>query len=206
MLFLLLYITEDRGSTAEVHVSIGLLGYGAVGKAFAEKTLELEGHPNFRIHAILVRDNTADKKFGDVEITDDAEWFLPSWGHNIIVDAASYSEDVKYLVIQSLLDGKDLITCNKEMVAKHWEELLEAAAKGGGKIYFDAIPSSTEPTEFSDVSLTSDNFHLYADKDLYSFRGGDAEVTAEFLYKVVTSILEERSKRHDEWEKTQREL
>jgi hypothetical protein len=186
-----------------MHASIGLIGFGAVGQAFARLTDQIEDRDNFRIHAILVRDRT-NKKFNDVEITTDYEWFVPSNGHNIIVDAASYSEETKSYILDSLIGGKDLITCSKELVNKHWVELLNAARVGGGKIYFNAIPSTNDVScKFNEIDLTSDNFEQYANDDLYIYRGGDAEITAQFIYNDVVRLLEERTKRHQAWEASQ---
>lgn len=186
-----------------MHASIGLIGFGAVGRAFANLTDSIEDRDNFRIHAILVR-NLEDKKFADVEITTDVEWFVPSNGHNIIVDASSYSEETKGYIIASLLDGKDLLTCSKELVNKNWRELLDAAKSGGSKIYFNAIPSTDDATcKFNEIDLTSDNFEVYSNDDLYIYRGGDAEITARFLYNDLVKILEERTKRHKDWEDSQ---
>lgn len=186
-----------------MHVSIGLIGFGAVGQAFAKLTDQIEPRDNFRIHAILVRD-IADKKFNDVEITTDYEWFVPSNGHNIIVDASSYNEETKGYILASLLDGKDLITCSKELVNKHWNELLDAAKTGGSKIYFNSIPSTDdESCKFNSIHLTSDNFEQYANDDLYIYRGGDAEITAQFIYNDVVRLLQERIERHESWESSQ---
>jgi predicted dinucleotide-utilizing enzyme len=186
-----------------MHVSIGLIGFGAVGKAFAELTEQIVERDNFRIHAILVRD-IANKKFSDVEITNQADWFVPSNGHNIIVDASSYNEETKGYILASLLDGKDLITCSKELVNKNWRELLDAAKVGGSKIYFNSIPSTDDIScKFNEIDLTSDNFEQYADDDLYIYRGGDAEITATFLYNDVVRLLQERIERHESWESSQ---
>ena len=186
-----------------MHVSIGLIGFGAVGQAFAKLTDQIEPRDNFRIHAILVRD-IAGKKFNDVEITNQSDWFVPSNGHNIIVDASSYNEETKSYILASLLDGKDLITCSKELVNKHWQELLDAAKTGGSKIYFNSIPSTDdESCKFNSIYLTSDNFEQYANNDLYIYRGGDAEITARFIYNDVVRLLQERIERHGSWESSQ---
>lgn len=186
-----------------MHVSIGLIGFGAVGKAFAKLTDQIVERDNFRIHAILVKD-TSNKKFNDVEITTDSDWFVPSNGHNIIVDASSYNEETKGYILASLLDGKDLITCSKELVNKHWRELLDAARTGGGKIYLNSIPSTDDiDCRFKDIYLTSDNFEQYANDDLYIYRGGNAEITATFLYNEVIKLLHERIERHKSWDASQ---
>jgi homoserine dehydrogenase len=47
-------------------------------------------------------------------------------------------EPARSFLIAALKAGKSVVTANKELLAKHWQELEEAAQEGGGGLYYEA--------------------------------------------------------------------
>jgi hypothetical protein len=192
-------------------ISIALLGYGAVGKAVHRKLKDIPGYGvDFRIHVIQVTnvskhkvDRTpenwlvvADGTLGTAEQTtigDDTEWLKGSEGHDTVIDCTSYSEESKELVLALLRRGYWLHTCSKELVSAHWEELLDICqAVPGANICFNSIPASKTMEKFMDVDITDINFEDYKDLDLYSYRGANADITAEYIVRDILLELEKR--------------
>ena len=194
-------------------ISIALLGFGEVGKRVYEKLKRDDGFGiDFRVHVVQVRDVAKHKPaiinsngwmviddenskdpIRRVTIGDDLEWLLQSEGHDTVIDCTSYSEESKDLVVALLRRGYWLHTCSKELVSKHWEELLDVCSETPkARIIFNSIPASKTMKKFDDVDLTDYNFELYKDQDLYSYRKADADITAEYIVRDVFEQLRKR--------------
>ena len=194
-------------------ISIALLGFGEVGKKVYEKLKRDDGFGvDFRVHVVQVRDlakykpaiinsngwmviddENAKDPIKRVTIGDDLEWLLQSEGHDTVIDCTSYSEESKDLVMALLRRGYWLHTCSKELVSKHWEELLNICSETpGAKAIFNSIPASKTMKKFNDVDITNFNFELYKDQDLYSYREADADTTAEYIVRDVFEQLRKR--------------
>jgi hypothetical protein len=194
-------------------ISIALLGFGEVGKRVYEKLKRDDGFGiDFRVHVVqvtdvtkhnpatinsngwmVVNDENSEDQIKRVTIGDDLEWLLQSEGHDTVIDCTSYSEESKDLVMALLRRGYLLHTCSKELVSKHWEELLDICNETPrARIIFNSIPASKTMKKFDDVDLTNYNFQLYKDKDLYSYREADADITAEYIVRDIFDQLKRR--------------
>jgi hypothetical protein len=89
--------------------------------------------------------------------------------------------------------GYWLHTCSKELVAKHWEEIVSISQSVvSAKAIFNSIPASKTLEVFKGINLTSNNFVDYKDDDLYSYRGAGPEETAEYIVRDIFTELEKR--------------
>lgn len=208
--------------------SVCVLGYGPVGEAVVKKIKSREGYNvNFRIHVIHVRDNK-DEKYKDLitviedpkdnwlpvladgtEYTPDrtpfvshVEWLLDSIGHNVVVDCTSYNEESTKLIFDMIRKGNKFhyMFPDKDLVRNHWKELIQETKIHGGQITFNSIVAG-DSSEWSDINLTQDNFHLYAEnEDLYRFRNGGPEEVADIIVKDVFDFLEIELAHARRWE------
>ncbi len=194
-------------------ISIALLGFGDVGKQVYEKLKRDDGFGvDFRVHIVqvsdvskhnpavinsngwmVVNDENSSDPIKRVTIGDDLEWLLQSDGHDTVIDCTSYSEESKDLVMALLRRGYWLHTCSKELVAKHWEELVDICKTNrSARVFFNSIPASRTLEKYMDVDITNYNFEEYKDSDLYSYREADADITAEYIVRDIFSELEKR--------------
>jgi Homoserine dehydrogenase len=125
-------------------VNIGLLGCGTVGRGF----VELLGRERERIRArddvdvslrrILVRDigksrpeiNPSLFSTSAIDVLDD--------GCDIIVELVGGIHSAGAYVRRALLNGRDVVTANKALLADAGRELFATAAKHGARIGFEA--------------------------------------------------------------------
>ncbi len=117
--------------------SIGLLGRGTVGSAFerliAERAGEVEAAAGRRpgLAGILTRSQ------GDFDqILADSE---------IIIELIGGTDPAREYVLRALEAGRHVITANKQLVAKHGEELFEAARAAGVQVRFEAAVAGVVP-------------------------------------------------------------
>ena len=117
-------------------INIGLLGLGTVGKGVVEilnkrqKELEDLTGRKVRVKKILVKNVDKDRGM-DLEegvITGDFEEILNDQDISIIVEVTSDLEESYTYIKKSLSAGKHVVTANKAVVSKYFEELSQLAA------------------------------------------------------------------------------
>ncbi|HET8975583.1 MAG TPA: homoserine dehydrogenase [Solirubrobacterales bacterium] len=124
------------GSGGET-VRIGILGRGTVGGAFkrllgerAEMVAEVTGKQP-RVSGVLSRGKG---DFGRILSRSD-----------VIVELMGGLEPARSHVERALRSGKHVVTANKQLIAQHGPELVEAAREGGAQLRFEAAVAGAIP-------------------------------------------------------------
>jgi len=127
-------------------IGIGLMGFGVVGGGVAKALSEKEeaiaeeiGCP-LTLKKILVRD-PAKPRSVRVEprlLTIDVQEILADPEIDIIIEVIGGEHPASGYIKQALLNGKYVVTANKEVIAKHGSELLEIAQERGVDILYEA--------------------------------------------------------------------
>ena len=177
-------------------LSLAIYGCGAVGREVVrliqESSLPSE---DFRIESICVNNIYKHSDIQNENLTTDMEWLSKSQGHNVVVDMLPGVEPSFSLITRALIDGKKVITCNKELINIKGEELVKLAGTEHEKIYLNSIPASQEPCEYDNIELTNRNLLNYDMHDLLSFRGADGLITAQYIFKDIVAIHEDAKAR-----------
>jgi homoserine dehydrogenase len=117
--------------------SVGLLGRGTVGSAFAElleqRADEVEAVAGRRpgISGVLTR------SAGDFEQILDAS--------EAIVELIGGIDPAREYVVRALRAGRHVITANKQLLSQHGDELSSAAREGGAQLRFEAAVAGVVP-------------------------------------------------------------
>jgi len=118
-------------------VRIGLLGRGTVGGAFAELVAERAGAVEAacgrrpEISGVLTRSE------GDFEEV--------LAGADLIVELIGGTEPAREHVLAALRAGKPVVTANKQLLARHGDELFDVAREAGVQIRFEAAVAGVIP-------------------------------------------------------------
>jgi len=124
-------------------ISIALLGFGCVGGGTAEvltenkKIIEERLGCEYRIKYILDLRDFPDSPFGDLVIHD-FDTILEDKEVSIVAEMMGGSHPAYDFTKACLEAGKNVVTSNKEVVAKFGVELGELAAKNGVRYMFEA--------------------------------------------------------------------
>ncbi|MDD4601049.1 MAG: homoserine dehydrogenase [Negativicutes bacterium] len=126
-------------------INIALLGFGTVGAGVIKILTTNSDKITPKIGAvvnvkkILVRNpqKVRDIKF-DGEITTDFEEILNDKDINIVVEVMGGEHPAKEYILRALQAGKNVITANKDVVAKYGKELFEAAEEPNVDLMFEA--------------------------------------------------------------------
>ncbi|NLP18010.1 MAG: homoserine dehydrogenase [Firmicutes bacterium] len=127
-------------------VKIGLLGLGTVGSGVyrilteGNTILTQKAGMDLEVDRILVR-NLDRKRRVDVEsdlLTTDPEMILNNPDISIVVEVLGGEEPARTYIEKALRAGKQVVTANKEVIAKHGVELLKMAREEGVDLFFEA--------------------------------------------------------------------
>lgn len=127
-------------------VRIGLLGCGVVGGATASILLrhgdELARRTGTELRLEKVAVRTPGKvrsvDLPDYVVTTDPWEVVKDPAIHVVVETIGGLEPARELVLAALQSGKHVVTANKELVATHGRELLEAAGRSGTDVLFEA--------------------------------------------------------------------
>jgi len=132
-------------------LGIGLLGLGTVGSAvartFAERSRHLDlaaGRP-LRLVAAAVRDVSRPREAGDVPITQDPFAILDDPSVDIVVEVIGGVAPAHDLHLAAFERGKHVVTANKELIAKEWDVLHQAARLSKRQLRFEASVAAAVP-------------------------------------------------------------
>ncbi len=132
-------------------LGIGLLGVGTVGSAVARavqshgKRIEAMAGRPVRLVAASARDPKKTRDAAGVAITADAFAILDDPDVHIVVEVIGGTSPARELHLAAFERGKHVVTANKELVAKHWNELHETARLAKRELRFEAAVAAAVP-------------------------------------------------------------
>ncbi len=118
-------------------IKIGLIGLGTVASG-VYKTLQ--SFDNIEIVKIAVRDINKERNIEGLDknlLTLDANEIVNDESIQIVVELIGGVEPAMTLIKTALNNGKHVVTANKELLAKHGEELFDLAAKNNKVILYE---------------------------------------------------------------------
>jgi len=127
-------------------VQIAFLGLGNVGsgvyKILQKRSKEFEEKEGLKINIkkILVRDINK-KRLVDADksiLTDNPDDILDDPDISIVAEFMGGENPALNYLLRALNSGKSVVTANKEVIARHWEKLDEAASANGVGLYYEA--------------------------------------------------------------------
>lgn len=127
-------------------ILIGLLGYGTVGQGVAKiiqdkKNLlkEFTGY-DFEIKKVLVNnlDKEREVKLPEQLFTTNADEVLNDSDIDIVIEVISAIEPAKDMILKAMENGKSVVSANKAVISKYFEEFNEVAEKNNVHFLYEA--------------------------------------------------------------------
>lgn len=127
-------------------ILIGLLGYGTVGQGVAKiiqdkKNLlkEFTGY-DFEIKKVLVNnlDKKREVKLPEQLFTTNADEILNDSDIDIVIEVISAIEPAKDMILKAMENGKSVVSANKAVISKYFEEFNEVAEKNNVHFLYEA--------------------------------------------------------------------
>jgi len=126
-------------------IKLGILGLGTVGSGVIQilqqnaDNLRTRLGCDIEIKSVLVRNLQAPRPVGgNFRLTDQAAELLTDPEIELVVEVIGGIEPARTYILTALRNGKNVVTANKDLLALHGQELLDAAKEAGKDLYFEA--------------------------------------------------------------------
>jgi homoserine dehydrogenase len=132
-------------------LGVGLLGLGTVGSAVArafadrQKRIDAAAGRTVRLLGAAVRDPKKARDAGDVAMTIDPFAILDDPDIGVVIEVIGGHQPAFDLQLAAFDRGKHIVTGNKEVVAKEWDGLHEAARLAHRELRFEAAVGGAVP-------------------------------------------------------------
>ncbi|HEX2976673.1 MAG TPA: homoserine dehydrogenase [Bacteroidales bacterium] len=142
---------------------IGMFGYGCVGQGLHDVLNSSKGF-KADIIKICVKDRNKKRRIPMENFTFDKEDILNDPSINLVVELIDDADEAYTIVTTAMKSGKNVVTANKMMVAKHFRKLVDMQAKYRVSLLYEASAGASIPI--------IRNLEEYYDNELlYSLRG-----------------------------------
>ena len=132
-------------------VGIGLLGCGTVGEGVARLLLSHAedyrarvGRP-VRLRRVAVRTLDRSRGLDAHHLTLDAESVVDDPETHIVVEVMGGCEPARTLILRAIAHGKHVVTANKEVIARHGDEIYAAAREHGVAVFIEGTAGGGIP-------------------------------------------------------------
>ncbi|AEG19149.1 homoserine dehydrogenase [Methanobacterium paludis] len=170
------------------NVNIGLIGFGTIGSGVVETF-----NQNFDLINDKVKKDVKLKRVVDLDITTDrgvkvdpevlstdVNDILEDPEIDIVIELMGGYQPALKFILKALNNGKHVVTANKALLAKHWEEIIAAARENNVRICFEASVGGGIPLlQPLNESLAANNV-----KEIYGIINGTANY-------ILTKMTEE---------------
>ena len=125
-------------------LKIGLFGYGCVGQGLHDVLNSSKGF-KADIVKICVKDRTKKRRIDMSNFTYDKNDILEDPSINLVVELIDDADEAFNIVTTAMKRGKNVVTANKMMVAKHFRELVELQRKHKVSLLYEASAGASIP-------------------------------------------------------------
>ena len=141
------------GETTLNPVKIGFLGFGTVGQGaavvLARNTVEISRRAgrDIIVKSAAVRDTGRARapELSEVTLTTNHDEIVNDPEIDVVVEVMGGDEPARSLLLQSIKNGKHVVTANKALIAVHGNEIFEAARECGVSVAFEAAVAGGIP-------------------------------------------------------------
>lgn len=128
------------------NVNVGLIGFGTVGSGVVKLLQQHRALIRKRTGLNLVLKRVADRntrrkrvvKLRRGILTNDVNAVLDDEGIDIVIELIGGIEPARTYILRALRNGKNVVTANKALLARHGAELFKEAEKNNADLYFEA--------------------------------------------------------------------
>jgi homoserine dehydrogenase len=166
--------------SAHKQLTIGLFGFGVVGEGLY-KVLQQTPSLKASIKKVCIK-NASKKREAPAELfTTERDEILNDPEINLVVEVINESGPAFEIVSTALLNGKDVVSASKKMLAEHLPQLLELQKQTGRSLLYEASACASIPV--------IRNLEEYYDNDLLHSVKGIVNGSTNY---ILTKMFEEK--------------
>lgn len=160
-------------------LNIGLFGFGVVGEGLY-KVLQQTPSLKAGIRKVCIKHPGKKRNAPEELFTTEKDQLLNDPDINVIVEVIDDADAAFSIVRTALLNGKDVVSASKKMIAEHLPELLELQQQSGRSLLYEAAACASIPV--------IRNLEEYYDNDLLHSIKAIVNGSTNF---ILTKIFEE---------------
>lgn len=134
-------------------INLGLIGFGTVGTGVVKilknnlALIEKKVGTEVRIKKICDKDTKSSRKIKvDTKIlTDDVCKILHDPEIDIVIELMGGEEPARRIMLEAIKVGKHIVTANKALLSKYWDDIFNAACENKVSVYFEASVAGGVP-------------------------------------------------------------
>ena len=139
-------VTEERGVGNTESLGVGIIGLGVVGSGIINILADRQAYfksvrgIDLEVQKIAVRD-VAKKRSAEISpdlLTQDPKEVIHHPDVQIVIEVMGGIEPARSYILETLENGKDVVTANKALLAEHGDELFETASTNCAGLAFEA--------------------------------------------------------------------
>jgi len=127
-------------------VNIGLIGFGTIGSGVVAtlnqniQLLERKVNKKVNLKRIVDLDITTDRgvEVNQEILSTDVDDILEDEEIDIVIELVGGYQPALNFILRAMENGKHVVTANKALLAKHWQEITDSTHKNGVRISFEA--------------------------------------------------------------------
>ncbi len=127
-------------------VNIGLIGFGTIGSGVVETLnknldlLEKKVNKKVKLKKVVDLDISTDRgvNISPEILSTDINDILEDPEIEIVIELIGGYQPALEFILRAMENGKHVVTANKALLAKHWDEILSSAKKNHVRICFEA--------------------------------------------------------------------
>jgi len=127
-------------------VNIGLIGFGTIGSGVVAtlnqniQLLESKVNKKVNLKRIVDLDITTDRgvEVSPGVLSTNVDDILEDEEIDIVIELVGGYQPALNFILRAMENGKHVVTANKALLAKHWQEIMESAQNNGVRISFEA--------------------------------------------------------------------
>lgn len=146
-------------------LNIGLFGFGCVGQGLYD--IFTKTHFQAEITKICIKNKDKKRSISMDYFTFDKEDILDNPDINLVVEMIDDADAAYEIVKKALLNGKNVVTANKKMVAEHLAELFEIQQKTNTSLLYEASVCGSIPI-IRTLAEYYDNEWLYSVSGIFN--------------------------------------
>jgi homoserine dehydrogenase len=127
-------------------VNVGLIGFGTIGSGVVAifndniDLIEKKVGKNVNLKKVVDLDITTSRgvEINPQKLSTDVNDILEDPEIDIVIELMGGYEPAKTFILKALNNGKHVVSANKALLAKHWEEINSTAQENGVRVSFEA--------------------------------------------------------------------
>jgi homoserine dehydrogenase len=127
-------------------VNIGLIGFGTIGSGVVETLnknldlLEKKVYKRVKLRKVVDLDITSDRGvyISPEVLSTDIDDIIEDPNIDIVIELIGGYQPALKFILRAMENGKHVVTANKALLAKHWNEIISTAQKNHVRICFEA--------------------------------------------------------------------